>query len=149
MRMHIAQTFLHMMLTQLLTQLRLLLFPRRRPYKSVFWNGHSVKFVRINSIAVLPVEQRIEIATFAIHTKVRPRSLAVFHPVQSQEFCIGIALDVLQQNVGAVTEVDPPHFVLLVQLRLVAGVIGKRCFAEQVKAVDLLPSITITNPLGT
>jgi hypothetical protein len=103
-----------MMLTQLLTQFRLLLLPRCRPHESVLWNRHLVKFVGINGIIALPVGQRIEIATFAIHTEVRPRSLTVFHPVQCQELCIGIALDILQQDIGAVTKVYPPHFVLLV-----------------------------------
>lgn len=146
MRMHIAQTLLHMMLTQLLTQFRLLLLPRCWQHKSILWNWHLVKFVWIDGIAALPVEQRIEIATFPIHTEVRPRGLAVFHPVQCQELCIGIALDILQQDIGAMAEVYPPHFVLLVQLRLVAGVIDKSCFSQQVKAVDLLRSISIRNP---
>ena len=121
---------LHMMLAQFGTKLVVLLFPRRRPYESIFRSRYCIEFIGVNGIIVLPLHQSIEVATFPIHAEVWPWGLATFYPVQGQNLRICIALEVLEKYVGAMTKMNPPHLILGIHLWFIARIVREGGFAE-------------------
>jgi hypothetical protein len=48
----------------------------------------------------------------------------------------------LQQHIGAMAEMYPPHLVLGIHFWIISRVIPKSCFAQQIETVDLLNLLT-------
>lgn len=145
MRVHVMiawwcafSTLLLMVLAKWLAQFRDLLFPRSRPHESTFGHRHGVELVRIQHVALLPLHQRVEVAAFAIDAKIWPRNISILHPCERQHLCIAVTLDILQDDINAMAEMDPPHSVVNAHIRRIARIVCKGSFSQQVQAVNLL-----------
>jgi len=96
-------------------------------------------------VGVVPLQQPVEVATLLVHAEVRIRHRLVLVPYVGNGLDVGVAHQVLQQDVDAVVEVvgkcrrrlEPPPRAPVVL------VVGDEAFAQRVEAVDLMEDVDV------
>jgi hypothetical protein len=56
-------------------------------------------------------------------------------------------LDILQQYIGAVTEMYPPHSVADTKIRRIPGIFCECCLSKKIEAVNLLCPMSVVQRL--